>query len=141
LKLSLFVFRKDLNKQKNMVILIMTNIVNIILVGCSVIIGLIGIFFVFKICLAWKRLDKNLLKTMVFIDEKFLVRNWVYLLVAGAFIFLRRVLQLMSLLGLSPQSTVETIIVDLMGLAIITLFVGLGYYWYRLIYSSLLKEY
>ncbi len=118
----------------------MTNIVNITLVGCSVIVGLIGVFFVFKIWLVWKRIDKNLLKTMVFLDEKFLVRNWIYLLVAGAFIFLRRVLQLMGLVGLSSQSTAETIIVDLMGLAIITLLVGVAYYWYRLIYSSLLKK-
>lgn len=120
-----------------MVILIMTNIVSIILVGCSIIVAFIGLFFVFKIWLVWKRLDKNLLKTMVFLDENFLVRNWVYLLATGAFIALRRVIQFLELLGLPIQSPAETIIFDLMGLAVITLLVQLGYYWYRLIYSSL----
>jgi hypothetical protein len=122
-----------------MVILIMTNIVSIslILVGCSIIVAFIGLFFVFKIWLVWKRLDKNLLKTMVFLDENFLVRNWVYLLATGAFIALRRVIQFLELLELPIQSPAETIIFDLMGLAVITLLVQLGYYWYRLIYSSL----
>jgi hypothetical protein len=122
-----------------MVILIMTNLVNIslILVGCSIIVAFIGLFFVFKIWLVWKRLDKNLLKTMVFLDENFLVRNWVYLLATGAFIALRRVIQFLELLELPIQSPAETIIFDLMGLAVITLLVQLGYYWYRLIYSSL----
>ncbi|MDD1746054.1 MAG: hypothetical protein LUQ20_09675 [Candidatus Methanoperedens sp.] len=117
----------------------MTNIVSIslILVGCSIIVAFIGLFFVFKICLVWKRLDKNLLKTMVFLDENFLVRNWVYLLATGAFIALRRVIQFLELLELPIQSPAETIIFDLMGLAVITLLVQLGYYWYRLIYSSL----
>jgi hypothetical protein len=122
-----------------MVILIMTNLVSIslILVGCSIIVAFIGLFFVFKIWLVWKRLDKNLLKTMVFLDENFLVRNWVYLLATGAFIALRRVIQFLELLELPIQSPAETIIFDLMGLAVITLLVQLGYYWYRLIYSSL----
>jgi hypothetical protein len=111
--------------------------VSIILVGSAVIVGFIGLFLVFKIWMVLKRLDKNLLKTMVLLDEQFLVRNWVYLLAAGAFIFLRRVIQLMGLLGLPIQSTAVIIIIDLMGLAVITLLVQLGYYWYRLIYSSL----
>lgn len=115
----------------------MTNTVSIILVGCSIIVAFIGAFFVFKIWRVWKRLDKNLLKTMVFLDENFLVRNWVYLLAAGTFIALRRVIQFLELLGLPIQSTAETIIFDLMGLAVITLLVSIGYYWYRLIYSSL----
>ncbi len=122
-----------------MVILIMTNIVSIslILVGCSIIVAFIGLFFVFKIWLVWKRLDKNLLKTMVFLDENFLVRNWVYLLATGAFVTLRRVIQFLEILGVPIKSETGTIIFDLMGLAVITLLVQLGYYWYRLIYSSL----
>lgn len=120
-----------------MVILIMTNILSIVLVGCSIIVAFIGLFFVFKIWLVWKRLDKNLLKTMVFLDENFLVRNWVYLLATGAFIALRRVIQFLEILEVPIKSEAETIIFDLMGLAVISLLVQLGYYWYRLIYSSL----
>ena len=121
-----------------MVILIMTNVsISLILVGCSIIVAFIGLFFVFKIWLVWKRLDKNLLKTMVFLDENFLVRNWVYLLATGIFIALRRVIQFLEILEVPIKSEAETIIFDLMGLAVITLLVQLGYYWYRLIYSSL----
>jgi len=122
-----------------MVILIMTNILSIslILVALSIIVAFIGLFFVFKIWLVWKRLDKNLLKTMVFLDENFLMRNWVYLLATGAFIALRRVIEFLEILGVLIKSETETIIFDLIGLAVITLLVQLGYYWYRLIYSSL----
>ncbi len=117
----------------------MTNIVSIslILVALSIIVAFIGLFFVFKIWLVWKRLDKNLLKTMVFLDENFLMRNWVYLLATGAFIALRRVIEFLEILGVLIKSETETIIFDLIGLAVITLLVQLGYYWYRLIYSSL----
>jgi hypothetical protein len=74
---------------------------------------------------------------MVFLDENFLVRNWVYLLATGTFIALRRVIEFLEILGFPIKSETGTIIFNLIGLAVITLLVQLGYYWYRLIYSAL----
>ncbi|GFO96517.1 hypothetical protein ig2599ANME_0706 [groundwater metagenome] len=110
--------------------------INIILAACSVITGFIGFFFVLKIWLVWKRVDINVLKARVFLDPKFLIRNWVFIFIAGAFIIMRRILHLFDLLELPKLSSEMTIIVDFMGLAVVVLLVFLAYYWYKLVDSA-----
>lgn len=112
------------------------NELNIIIVGGSVIIALIGLFFIFKIWIVWKQVNKNVLKARVFLDGNFLVRNWICVFLAGAFIAMRRVIQLFGLLGYTI-SVPATILSDLMGLAVIILLVLLAYYWYELAYSTI----
>lgn len=115
----------------------MENEINIFLSTCSVIIGFIGFFFVLKIWLVWNRVDINVLKARVFLDPKFLIRNWVYIFITGAFIVLRRALQLVDLLELPKLRAEMTIIFDLLGLAVVALLVILAYYWYKLVHSAL----
>ncbi|MBU3966784.1 MAG: hypothetical protein KKG76_05335 [Euryarchaeota archaeon] len=115
----------------------MENEINIFLSTCSVIIGFIGFFFVLKIWLVWKRLDKNVLKARVFLDPNFLIRNWLFIFIAGAFIVIRRILHLFDLLELPKPSVEMTIIFDLMGMAVVVLLVILAYYWYKLVHSAL----
>lgn len=114
----------------------MENTINIILVSSSVILGFIGFFFVLKIWLVWKRVDTNVLKARVFLDPKFLIRNWVYIFIAGAFIVMRRILELFKLLKI-PVLEDMTIIFDLMGVVVVALLVLLAYHWYRLVDSAL----
>ncbi|MBU4077641.1 MAG: hypothetical protein KKI06_13230 [Euryarchaeota archaeon] len=114
----------------------MENTINIILVSSSVILGFIGFFFVLKIWLVWKRVDTNVLKARVFLDPKFLIRNWVYIFIAGAFIVMRRILELFKLLKI-PVLEDMTIIFDLMGLVVVALLVLLAYHWYKLVDSAL----
>ncbi|MDP2766934.1 MAG: hypothetical protein Q8O41_05730, partial [Candidatus Methanoperedens sp.] len=78
----------------------MDNTINIILVFSSVAVAFIGLFFVLKIWLVWKRVDINVLKARVFLDKKFLVRNWIYIFIIGAFIVMRRIMELYDLLEL-----------------------------------------
>lgn len=111
--------------------------INIILVTCSVAVAFIGLFFVLKIWLVWKRVDINVLKARVFLDPKFLIRNWVYIFIAGAFIVLQRIMQLLILLGIPIQSPEETILYDVTGLAVVALLVLLAYHWYKLVYSAI----
>lgn len=114
----------------------MENTINIILVACSVIFGFMGFFFVLKIWLVWKQVDMNVLKARVFLDPKFLIRNWVYIFIAGAFIVMRRILELFKLLKI-PVLEDMTIIFDLMGLVVVALLVMLAYYWYKLVDSAI----
>ncbi len=114
----------------------MSNEIRIIIVGGSVIISLIGLFFVIKIWMVWKHVDKEILKARVFLNKNFLEKNWICIFMAGAFIAVRRVMQLLELLGF-PIINSDTILFDLMGLAVISLLVLLVYYWYRLIYSRI----
>jgi len=115
----------------------MDGTINIILVSGSVAVAFIGLFFVLKIWLVWKRVDRTVLKARVFLDEEFLVRNWIYIFIVGAFIVLRRILQLLILLGIPIQSPEETILSDVMGLAVVALLVLLAYYWYKMVYSAI----
>ncbi|MBU4220382.1 MAG: hypothetical protein KKA10_01965 [Euryarchaeota archaeon] len=114
----------------------MENTINIILVASSVIFGFMGFLFVLKIWLVWKQVDMNLLKARVFLDPKFLIRNWVYIFMAGAFIVTRRILELFKLLKI-PVLEDMTIIFDLMGLVVVALLVLLAYHWYKLVDSAL----
>ncbi len=116
--------------------IIMSNEIRIILVGSSVLTALIGLFLVIKICMVWNRVDLNVLKARVFLDNTFLVKNWIFVFLAGAFISLRRVVQLLELLG-SPVISTSSFLFDLSGLAVIILLVLLAYYWYRIVYTTI----
>ncbi len=115
----------------------MDRTINVILVTCSVIVAFAGLYFVLKIWLVWKQVDMNVLKARVFLDDRFLVRNWMYIFIAGAFIALIRVLQLLSLSGVWIEGIDEAIISDLMGLAVVILLVLLASHWYKLVYSAI----
>lgn len=114
----------------------MENAVNILLVGCSVIMGFIGVFFVLKIWLVWKKVDMNVLKARVFLDQNFLIRNWLFIFIIGAFIVFRRILELSELLDKNLPTPEMNIIFNLMGLAVVALLVILAYYWYKLVDSA-----
>ncbi|VVB96122.1 Uncharacterised protein [uncultured archaeon] len=109
---------------------------NILLVGTSVLISFIGLFFVLKICVVWKSVDKGVLKARVFLSKNFLMKNWIYVFLAGAFIALRRVIQLLDLLEFPVKSKGVDYLFDLMGLMVISLLVMLAFEWYRLVYST-----
>ncbi|WP_143311743.1 hypothetical protein, partial [Candidatus Methanoperedens nitratireducens] len=91
----------------------MDRIVDVILVICSVIVAFAGLYFVLKIWLVWKRVDMNVLKARVFLDNRFLMRNWLYIFIAGAFTALIRVLQLLSLSGVWIEGQRKAVIYDL----------------------------
>jgi hypothetical protein len=115
----------------------MDRTINVILVTCSVIVAFAGLYFVLKIWLVWKRVDMNVLRARVFLDDRFLVRNWTYIFIAGAFVALIKVLQLLSLSRVWIEGPGEAIISDLMGLAVVVLLVLLASHWYKLVYSAI----
>ncbi len=114
----------------------MRNEINIILLALSVIIGFIGFFFVLKIFLVWRQVDMNVLKARVFLSKGFLVRNWIYIFLAGAIIVMRRLLALLDSLEISLPSSI-IILFDLLGVGVVVLLVLLAYYWYKLVYSAI----
>lgn len=115
----------------------MDRTINIILLACSVLIAFAGLFFVLKIWLVWGQVDRSVLKARVFLDDKFLVRNWTYIFTAGAFIVIRRIIELLGLLDHRFQSQGITALFDLIGLVVVALLVLLAYDWYKLVYSAI----
>ncbi len=114
----------------------MSDEIRIILVGGSVLTALIGLFLVIKIFMVWNRVDRNVLKARVFLDNSFLVKNWIFVFLSGAFIAVRIFVELLELLGFILIRT-SSIIFDLAGLAVIILLVLLAYYWYRMVYTTI----
>ncbi|MFZ2410651.1 MAG: hypothetical protein WAW23_03685 [Candidatus Methanoperedens sp.] len=55
-----------------------------ILAGGSVVFALIGLIFVIKIWIRWKVMDADVIKARVFLNKKFIERNWLYVFLAGA---------------------------------------------------------
>ncbi|HLB71563.1 MAG: hypothetical protein OIN88_08780 [Candidatus Methanoperedens sp.] len=110
---------------------------NIIIVSSSVIIAFIGLFFVIRIWMVWKLVDIQLLKARVFLDRGFLVKNWIYVFLIGAFIAVRRVVELLELSGYQVKGMGVTFLFNLLGLAVIFLLVRLAYDWYKLVYSAI----
>ncbi len=49
---------------------------NTILAGGSVILALIGFYFVVRIWIKWRNIDMDILKARVFLNKKFLETNW-----------------------------------------------------------------
>lgn len=114
----------------------MDRTINIILLVCSVLVAFTGLFFVLKIWLVWGLVDRGILKARVFLDDKFLVRNWIYIFIIGAFIVLRRIIELLGLLDYQLQGSWITVLFDIIGLIVVTLLVLLAYDWYKLVYSA-----
>lgn len=57
---------------------------NMILTGGSVILALIGFYFVVRIWIKWRNIDMDVLKARVFLNKKFLEKNWWYVFLTGA---------------------------------------------------------
>lgn len=55
-----------------------------ILAGASVVLALVGLFFVIKIWIRWNAMDADVIKARVFLNKKFIERNWLYVFLAGA---------------------------------------------------------
>jgi hypothetical protein len=57
---------------------------NMILMSSSVILALIGFYFVVRIWIKWRNIDMDILKARVFLNKKFLETNWRYVFLSGA---------------------------------------------------------
>lgn len=102
----------------------------------SVVVAFIGLFFVAKTWMVWMHTDQNVLRARVFLNRDFLVKNWLLVFLAGAFITIRWIAQLLDLMEYHLND-VGTVLLDILGFAVIVLLVVLAYYWYTLLYPTL----
>lgn len=117
-------------------------LIQAIILGISVIVAAIGLYFVIKIWIVWKRVDKELLKARVFLSNNFLMKNWIHVFFISAFVMIRRIIEFLDLLNFWGKSEDVTSLAlvylfHLMGLAVIILLVRFVHYWYKLIYSAI----
>ncbi len=58
--------------------------INMILTSSSVLLALIGFYFVVRIWIKWRNTDMDILKARVFLNKKFLEKNGIYIFLSGA---------------------------------------------------------
>ncbi len=102
-----------------------------ILTGSSIILSFLGLFFVARIWVKWNKIDKDVLKARVFLDKKFLAKNWLYVFLAGAALTVHQMIDFMKssgyITGLRGLS-------ELFEFMTLLFFVVLAYEWYKIIY-------
>lgn len=100
--------------------------------GFSVIVALVGFYFVIQIWKKWRQLDPNVIKARVFLDKKFLEKNWAYVFLAGLSITIH---QLMDFLGnnFDISNYAYEFISELTEFLALLFLVVLAYEWYKVL--------
>ena len=106
----------------------------------SMLVALIGLAFVIKIFLLWNHLDKSMLKAKVFLDEKFLYNNWIYLFWIGTFIIMHQAIVILCNSALPRFNTEFRYISDIFEFASVILIVIFCYRWYKILNTCTFKR-
>lgn len=105
----------------------------------SMLVALIGLVFVIKIFLMWNDIDKSMLKAKVFLDEKFLYNNWIYLFWIGTFTVLHQGMVIIYNSS-SLFNTELRYVSDIFEFTSVVLIVTFCYRWYKLLDACIFKD-
>lgn len=98
----------------------------------SIILALIGLFLVVRIWMKWKNIDKDVLKARVFLDKKFLEKNWIYVFLTGASITIHKSLELLMASGYILNDWIE-LLSGFFEFSALVFLIILAYEWFKLI--------
>lgn len=104
-----------------------------ILAGGSVVYSLLGLYFVIKIWIRWNTMDADVIKARVFLNKKFIERNWLYVFLAGASLTSHQLIKFLTSENYitSLWLTQLSYIIEFM---VLVLLVMLAYEWYMVLY-------
>lgn len=102
-----------------------------ILAGGSVVLGIMGLYFVSRTWMIWRNMDKELIKARVFLNKKFLTKNCVYIFLSGALLIAHQFIDLLMHLNFLQQSTWLLALVEITKFGALVLLVALAYEWYK----------
>ena len=98
--------------------------------GGFVALGLTGLYLVLRIWTKWQKMDIDIIKARVFLNRKFLIKNWLYTFLSGASLITHQSLDLfISMNYLQNTLLIETLstLSELMALGFLVL---LAFEWY-----------
>ncbi len=105
-----------------------------ILTGASVIFAVTGLYFVVRIWLKWKNTDMDVLKARVFLNKKFLEKNWIYVFLSGASLATHQSIDfLLSINYITGTGWIDRLS-EFLELTALVFLVILAYEWFRIIY-------
>ncbi len=103
-----------------------------ILSSGSIIFALIGLYFVMRIWMKWKNIDKDVFKARVFLDKNFLEKNWILVFLSGASLTIHQSLGFIKFSNYFISELSETLSAALEFLALVFLVI-LAYEWFKFI--------
>ena len=108
-------------------------------------VALVGLGFVINIFFMWNHLDKSMFKARVFLDDKFLYTNWIYLFLIGSSIAIHQIFTILYnfefFLLIMPFSLVQIVnISDVFELLCIIFIVLFCYHWYKIMVVCVIKD-
>jgi hypothetical protein len=106
--------------------------INMILTGISVILSLIGLYFVVRIWIIWRNIDIDILKARVFLNKKFLETNWRYVFLSGASLAAHQFMGFLIQLNYMVSSFIEPLS-EIFEFLTMLFLVILAYEWFVLI--------
>ncbi|MCX9085099.1 MAG: hypothetical protein OIN87_09920 [Candidatus Methanoperedens sp.] len=102
-------------------------------VGGFVLFGSIGLYFVTKIWTKWQKMDMDIIKARVFLNRKFLKRNWQYIFLSGASQVTHQFLDVSIFMNYAGETFLTDTISSFLELMALVFLVLLTYQWYNLI--------
>ncbi|MDD5473563.1 MAG: hypothetical protein PHU34_05375 [Candidatus Methanoperedens sp.] len=101
----------------------------------SILFAIIGVYFFVRIWKVWKNINMNIVKARIFLDKRFLEKNWIYILLAGATMTVRQILFLIFFPydNFAIISTSFFVVSELLELIIFIILVALAYEWFKIL--------
>ncbi len=109
----------------------------------GMLVALIGLIFVIQIFLMWNNIDKSMLKSKVYLDEKFLYNNWIYLFWIGTLIIFHQAIAIVynsTIPLLNIKLTELGYISNIFEFTSVVLIVIFCYRWYKLMNACTFKN-
>lgn len=106
----------------------------------SILLALIGLYFVICVWLKWKNIDMEVLKARVFLNKKFLERSWIYVFLAGASLTAHQTIGVVVEFGLIQGSELIHLVSELLEFITLAFLVILAYEWFKVIHYIKIKK-
>jgi len=98
--------------------------------GGSVVLGLLGLYLVIKIWIKWQKMDIDIIKARVFLNRKFLIKNWQYTFLSGASLVTHQFLDLSILMNYLDNTLLIDKLSSFSDLMALGFLVLLAFEWY-----------
>lgn len=101
----------------------------------SILLALIGFYFVYKNWCIWKRSKINILKARAFLNTEFLEKIWLYVVTVGGLVMTRRIYRFFELTLVIEGHPYIEVLFDLIGTMVMLILVLMAYQWYKLVHT------
>lgn len=100
----------------------------------SILLALVGLYFVIRIWLKWGNIEMEVLKARIFLNKKFLERNWIYVFLAGASLAVHQAVRLLVKFNFIVETDLIYLVSEIFEFATLAFLVILAYEWFKVLH-------